>query len=292
MPKFIIDHTSLLISSTQQSQIDEYLTEFNETLVRFVDRGKTVEKFTEAWDADVLPSVSLVNLLYNKEMHNVDPVVIEALSISINRTVDIDTKLDWTDIIQEYNAKNVAVALLCVIGNTPSLCKSYATSISVFDKVSSVNFYRHVFEIENVSEANFFEIASAAFPSLIFCSERVRFNRFHHNYDEIRRLVIKHLGALNDDFCDQINNFKGNQANVSSHFSAVHGIDMSQESSRTHNNSRAMDERRVIIEGVEYMCEWHTKLFPTIDRIHFCMDVRLENQHRVIVGIFTSHLAT
>jgi len=53
-----------------------------------------------------------------------------------------------------------------------------------------------------------------------------------------------------------------------------------------------MKEREVIIDGELIICEYHIKLTPTYDRIHFHPGKQDIAEGKIIIGIFAKHLNT
>lgn len=86
---------------------------------------------------------------------------------------------------------------------------------------------------------------------------------------------------------------------VGKRFGARSQFTISPESSNTRNNASAMKERDVIIEKKHangsidkhiVRCEWHLKIHPTRDRIHFHFGIPAVAGDKIIVGIFCDHL--
>ncbi|WP_156371393.1 hypothetical protein [Nocardia arizonensis] len=69
--------------------------------------------------------------------------------------------------------------------------------------------------------------------------------------------------------------------------SSIAGVDCSPESARTHRNRGAMRQRRVRFGDREIVCEWHAKLEPHRNRVHFAV-----KDDQVYVGRFDNHLTT
>ena len=68
------------------------------------------------------------------------------------------------------------------------------------------------------------------------------------------------------------------------------GIEVSIEGN-TRSSERLMRHRDVEFRGRVYRCEWHSKLEPNRNRIHFrVIDGIAET--RILIGIFHEHLPT
>jgi hypothetical protein len=151
------------------------------------------------------------------------------------------------------------------------------------------DFWRSLYELEAIPEAEFFTLAGRAFPDLIFNPD-LSFRRFEGTYQELIPEVIKHLSVLNDDFLSAYHAGNGIPHNVEATLAAVgcHGI--SPESPNTHRNERVMRQRDVSYEGRTIRCEWHTKIEPHRNRIHFAFGDAFERN--LFIGIFVDHLDT
>lgn len=145
-------------------------------------------------------------------------------------------------------------------------------------------FLRTLFEFENVGEQEFFQLASQAFPRLRFASS-LSFGKFEGSYRELRAPVVQHLGAINDHFLDALHHHQGKPWEVAQELGG-HGCNISRESEKTRQSKALMTHRDVEHHGTNFRCEWHSKLQPDKNRIHF---VKLDDQS-VFIGIFVKHL--
>ena len=146
-------------------------------------------------------------------------------------------------------------------------------------------FFRLLYEWEDVSESDFFERARLAFPRLVFAAD-ITFRKFQGAYRTLRPKVVDHLGRINDRFPEVYAAEKGMPNEVSSRL----GIQVSIEGN-TRSSERLMRLRDVEFRGQVYRCEWHSKLEPNRNRIHFLViDGRAET--KILIGIFHEHLAT
>ena len=146
-------------------------------------------------------------------------------------------------------------------------------------------FFRILYEWEDVSESDFFERARLAFPRLVF-AEDISFRKFQGAYRTLRPNVVDHLGRINDRFPEVYAAENGMPNEVSSRL----GIQISIEGN-TRSSERLMRLRDVEFGGKVYRCEWHSKLEPYRNRIHFhVIDGIAET--KILIGIFHEHLAT
>ena len=68
------------------------------------------------------------------------------------------------------------------------------------------------------------------------------------------------------------------------------GIEVSIEGN-TRNSESLMRLRDVEFRGQTHRCEWHSKIEPHRNRIHFCVIDNMA-ETRILIGIFTEHLPT
>ena len=154
-------------------------------------------------------------------------------------------------------------------------------------------FYRFLICFEKVAREEFTNWTHLAFKRLRFALElSTQLNKFRQDYDGIRETIVLHLAAINDDFVSHLIDAI-QPAEICDRIRSFRGVDISPESSKTHKNRVAMKEREVEFEEATVICEFHSKLDPTHDRIHFSPTLRggTEN-HFLVVGPFAEHLTT
>jgi hypothetical protein len=144
--------------------------------------------------------------------------------------------------------------------------------------------YRSLYALENVAEKDFFDLALVAFPDLDF-APGLSFSRFDGGYST-RDVVVEHLGVLNDVFLEFYISEHGNSAGISAHI----GIDVSIEGG-TRSSEHLMAMRDVEFHERVFRCEWHSKLEPHRNRIHFYPG-NTSTGGRTLICIFVDHLPT
>jgi hypothetical protein len=145
-------------------------------------------------------------------------------------------------------------------------------------------FWRRLFRLEKVKEGEFFDLASKSFPRLQF-GENLDFRRFSGGYLDLRDRVIDGLAVLNDDFLAAYSECAGVTGNVVARLKSL-GVNISPESVNTRARENLMKLRDVEFEGATYRCEWHLKIEPHRNRIHFAF----MNDDSLLIGIFVEHL--
>ena len=98
--------------------------------------------------------------------------------------------------------------------------------------------------------------------------------------------VVDHLGRINDSFPEVYAAENGMPNEISSWL----GIDVSIEGN-TRSSERLMRLRDVEFRGQVYRCEWHSKIEPNRNRIHFRV-IDGASETEILIGIFHEHLRT
>jgi len=149
-------------------------------------------------------------------------------------------------------------------------------------------FWRSLFALESVPEDEFFALSVLAFPNSIF-HPKLSFQRFEGSYILLRDRVVAILGGLDDYFETEFRRCNGLPHDVQASFGR-HGFDLSPESPKTRKSEKLMSLRDVEYKGRVYRCEWHAKLEPGRNRIHFALPDNLDG--KILIGIFVVHLKT
>ncbi len=204
------------------------------------------------------------------------------------------------------SAQSVAYALACALSGRGVACLVLASSphkdfvlvgasggqahVYFFAESSALPaFWRSLYELENVPESLFFQLAKHAFPNLIFHAS-LSFGRFAGAYRELRTEVVKHLAVLNDHFLGVHAQAQGRPREIEMTLASYGLPRVSPESPKTHKNARAMRARCVEYDGRQVCCEWHSKIEGQRNRIHFAFGAELAGH--ILIGIFVDHLAT
>lgn len=165
---------------------------------------------------------------------------------------------------------------------------SQSLSVDIYFTVSTDDhpgFFRRLYELDDISESEFFEHARLAFPRLVFAAD-ISFRNFRGAYRLLRATVVNHLGRINDYFPELYDAENGMPIRISSRL----GIDVSLEGN-TRSSDRLMRLRDVEYHGQVYRCEWHSKLERHRNRIHFNV-IDDMGYTKVLIGIFHEHLRT
>ena len=314
MAGFCIDESSFQCLS----DLPLVISRLNDQLATIHDEHhQQVYKSSELDHTHVLEGVEFCDLLYNGEFGLIDQDERLLLQQTINRCIVWDAEdFDIPDGEILLNGQQTACAsimFVCtkalveeaigIISLSPSESLNVC-EVSVGESTTRVfhvglesrlePFYRFQICFEKVSREDFGNSVHLSFPRLRFALElSSQLRRFRQNYADIRDTIVVHLASINDEFLDQL--LTG--AQLSEACALVRsscGVDISPESPNTHRNTSAMREREVQFRGSTIVCEFHTKLKPTQDRIHFSPTVRSEADDRkyIVVGPFAEHLTT
>jgi hypothetical protein len=147
-------------------------------------------------------------------------------------------------------------------------------------------FWRTLAVAEDLGEGSLLRIADRAFPDLLF-AETLNCKKFAGGYMAVKATLVEHLAALSDGWTRAYTAETGNSDAISMRL----GIKVSRDSHSTRASPELMRLRDVEYGGATYRCEWHSKLQPHQNRIHFhpATDDALASP---LIGIFCDHLPT
>ena len=305
--RVVIDETSFDFNGLEANQIDLFLSQFNDALHGLRSNG------LKTWKPPLFADTSCYNEqeLYSYLLSDVDRDVMLRFFKLVDKCSEWDAGYPRCD-EAEINGKarqsawSVCFAVTAIISGHGVACLVFPglkqrgflevgsdigqCEVFFFASVKEmVSFWRGLYELENVPEQEFFNSADRAFPNLIFHPD-LAFRRFEGSYLELREMVVLHLGELNDRFLEEYRSASaaGRVSDIESYFGSRGVGGVSRESVRTHKNVGAMRMREVEFNGRRVMCEWHTKLKPQVDRIHFAFGSDFGDM--ILIGIFVDHL--
>lgn len=309
--KFCIDETGLHASPDPGDQ-----AQFLETLSNLVnschERAFEVERSDDLFFTEISDSMELYKLLY-EQIDGIDTDIQKFASAALNRCTSWQDEHNAIGTVEVKigerisNAPSVAYAHM-LAGDYQSLCMLVVGSDRsglvdvirqdvmrpIFFMESADNFlcfFRHVPDAENMDADRYFEHALLAFPDIHFTSDlATQAGRFSKPFEALRADVTKHLGALNDSFKDILVECSGEPRDVAATFSARCGVTASPENGNTKSDKKAWAQRKISVSGQGIYCDWHTKIHPTADRIHFYPGKPGLVEGKLIVGILHEHL--
>lgn len=315
--RFLVDETSFeLAGEPPPEALEDACRGFNELVLACKEKEGAVYRWSGIYDRDLWPGFPLHQFLYGvKYRQDFDHDSRSALMLALDRCIE------WDEMVVPQPTGDVTIqGLSCwapsisvthqLLANRGAGCVglglrpdrrgrarvlSAGSEREVFFLVAVAElpeFYRMLFELEDLDSEKFMENAVYAFPQLVFAgglASQVR--RFKTRYREVRPEIARHLAVLNDHFRRIFEECRGDSSTVSNTL-AAHGVDASLESPNTHASRKAMQQREVSFGGRTFVCEWHTKIRPTTDRIHFYPGDREKTGGKVLIGIFTDHLPT
>jgi hypothetical protein len=145
--------------------------------------------------------------------------------------------------------------------------------------------WRSTFLASRTASPSTLELAAVdLFPNLVFShSAWSRVGTLSGSSGDLAGLLVLHLGVLNDH-APRIWRNRATTGSREMEFGSL-GVEASPEGPRIHRFEKAMKDRTFEFDGRELVCEWHTKLKPNIDRVHFYV----ENE-TTYVGAIVDHL--
>jgi hypothetical protein len=307
--RIVIDETSFDFSELESTQIDLFLSEFNDAL-HDLRRGGL-----EVWKPPLFAGTSCLNEqdLYSYLLIATDRDIMRRFFSLVDKCPEWDASYPRCDEVEvsgrtQQSAWSVCFAVTAVISGHGVACLVFPgfehrgflpvvsdvgrCQVFFFSSADDVMyFWRGLYELEDIPERAFFQSVDRAFPKLIFHPD-LTFRRFQGSYQRLRDHVVQHLGELNDHFLEEYRTASaaGRVSDIEAYFSSRGVGGVSRESVKTHRNVRAMRLREVEFNENRVLCEWHTKLRPETDRIHFAFGDALED--KILIGIFVDHLPT
>jgi len=314
--RFVLDESSFVLDRVGERTIQESLVGLLELITHCRGQGQGVGRFSEIYRAPIGLSSEVHDLLFAEPAPVALPrdlrlgvaAAIERCApwdLSDEDVVELEARLDGEplpfapSVVFVHKSVGERTGRSCLALRCSGRSGERTVEVTGVSRglhfVSSPDdtryFYRSLFELEDVSEHQYIELTPLAFPRLTFVDGLDRqFRRFSRPYASIRRDVTRHLAALNDHWEEA---FHGHPTpdEVARRMRALADVDLSPESPNTRANRRAWSQRQIAVGDRQLHCEWHMKLSPTADRIHFHPGHPGSDQGPII-GIFAEHLDT
>ena len=315
-----LDETSLNFRFLTPETLEHHIDDLNATLIDLRDDGLEVRVHPWLWDAvDCLDGILLCDFLYQKgKSEGIDRDTRLLLATLLDRCASWDEAeegcLDSVTLQAPDNETPPTVHDPALPGYHPGpndqrsqhgLPRLPSGDASRFRQVwgrpgnariffftqrdELCGFWRSLYFREQVKESLFFDLAEYAFPRLVL-HPSLKFGHFEGRYVDVRDKVVRILAAVNDHLSTTLEKHAGIPSEVAAAFGAV-GVDLSPESPKTRSSHALMTHREVALNGKTYLCEWHAKLEPHRNRIHFSLPAA-DLGGRIVIGLFAVHLPT
>lgn len=307
-PRVVIDESSFDFRNVADPDVESALESFNDAVEQSRSQGQapavcSLYSFVECRDG-----VELFDLLFARAT-DVDPDVCRRTAVLLDRCDEWDelapsgcepaslrkAPIDAYSVGFACAMRRAGRIVGCLVVPT-SACHGWKSvpsgsstqSVFFFAMASEARvLWRSVFDTEAVGEQDFFAIAAFAFPTLAF-QPQLRFGRFTGSYMAVRDAVVRILSAIEDHFGSVLTECKGLPYDVDAAMGR-YGVDLSPESPKTRASESLMRQRDVDYDGTTYRCEWHAKIEPHRNRIHFTLPTQGPQGH-ILIGIFAEHL--
>ncbi len=259
--------------------------------LREVDRVSVVKK-SDVWIADVTDELKVCDIAFTPGLLDED---VRQLFYRV-----IDSLPAWDGEGELRTSRDFATSKIlegeawgCVV--PPSQCSKVAVgdrNLHLIGTISqAIEFYRAAIELGDFAEECFIQNCQRAFPNLYMRAgienEIARFSM--HYKDGMRLKLTRALSDLNDILPDLLLRLR-DLREIARQFDARSEFSISPESPLTRRNAAAMRQRDVVFDRKLVRCEWHLKIEPQRDRIHFSFAEQDVAPGRILVGIFTEHL--
>ncbi len=306
--RFVVDEGALSLNEVPEAEREHSLMALVDQLDALRVSGESIQAI-ENWGAveclggnDVADTMNHCQVLDRDQSQRLLFLLDRCVACNRPAAVDVDFEIDVDSSHCEGEgiawAHDQAILRIWIAVITAPHC--FAAGVHSVDKPSQFRpadvyfavstedhpgFFRQLYEWEDVSETQFFEWAKLAFPRLAFAAD-ISFRKFRGAYRTLRPKVVDHLGRINDMFPEVYAAENGMPNEISSRL----GIEVSIEEN-TRGSERLMRLRDVEFGGQVYRCEWHSKIEPNRNRIHFCVIDSIA-ETKILIGIFHEHLAT
>lgn len=272
----------------------------------------TVWRFVDVYDFPIHGEATIGTLLFGPE----PPVVLDRdlrarLQIAIDRCADWNPDVPGADLDvtvgdRSFFAPTVAFAherrrdeRIGCIGAVALSGRDRALTVLRRNDERSVDFVgsgqgvlsalRAELAEDRLTADDYFTLARTAFPNLGFAeglAQQVR--RLDGGFEANQSELTRHLAALDDCGLAAFAGFPTPDVTIARMKSAAN-VEMSPESPQTRRNGAAWAARKIRYRGVDMYCDWHLKLTPQVNRVHF-HPPRAGVSERFVIGIIHAHL--
>lgn len=301
---FYVDEYSFGLGDIAIEQAWSQVAEFSQTLALARDENGIVYCINEIWQVEVFEGVSLAEFLWSTEGLDHDSALL--LGVNLDQCaplldIDIEYENPWPGaqfsigrlgcMMAARDGQAAAVLAMDSVGDyfTEQIvidCNSDLVALPRISRSSHFSdFWRSICLEHKLSPNEIAALTLRAFPDLDFV-EGVwsGVKDFDGAFDDLRPNVVRILGGLNDHMITVLN--ESNDANlIQTRMKSLAGVECSRESNNTRNNAKAMKMRRREFLGADVVFEWHAKIEPHRNRIHFAAV-----DGRIVIGIFCNHL--
>lgn len=288
----VIDESRLDAGSPEQAPTE--LDGLADLIAELKGGGTNVYKRHNVWEAHVAPGLSLMDVLFN-EVSILDNDKRLWLMEQVAGLVDWDSLGDTTaSAAYAQQLLQAGQVVACVVipkqDGFVQVGTKFLHLIGTTERL--IRFYRDAPELGGYSEGEFMRNATRAFPALYFHKDlEAQISKFSVAFAGMRASLIEALADLNDKLPVALRQ-SPDLRTAAKIFEAQSKFEISPESPKTHKNRTAMICRDVSFEGTTLRCEWHLKLQPHIDRIHFYFGKQEVASDKILIGIFCDHLPT
>ena len=234
--------------------------------------------------ADVRDLTALVDKCTYDLLAAVDYQTVPEDSPQRSRALSFILANDYSEVCGVYRGVDEAASLIRISNHHVSAVVLLLPSAHVARTLS-----RRIIEQAASVDEVFERYAGTAFPSLHIRPD-LRPSDLSVDLNMHGTTIVTHLSFLADDYISLGNKCSWDLPKMCDAAKA-HGVDLSDESSKTKQDKKKIAQRQVqnwLGKGV-LDCTLHTKIEPTRGRIHFCT-TKIDGEQSVVIGIFHEHL--
>ncbi|WP_433599748.1 hypothetical protein ACQPXH_29645 [Nocardia sp. CA-135953] len=300
-----MDEAGFAFESEEPAKLEEAFAVFLELLDYVRSTPGTVKRSDELFDIESGSGRTLVD-------HLLDPRIDRDIRQELHGRLDKIARYDEDPSEWEFTigtkvlpiAPSVGICLMMAAKQVQIACLTTATAgrrgaervesrtggpgESVFfiaDKTDAPLFWRSILDSDPGLLDNVADHQHLPFPNIVFVDGIWdQLGRFSGPPLVVRRQVIANLAGLHDH-APRIWSAEKQSVRRVKLMQIEADVVCSPESPKTHKNAKAMRQRLVDFNGEQISCEWHAKLSPTSNRIHFAV-----HEGQLFVGIFDEQL--
>ncbi|GAA3859636.1 hypothetical protein GCM10022243_26840 [Saccharothrix violaceirubra] len=309
--RLVLDESSFDLRGHSREQVVDAVEKFGDLLADLRHRDQSIAVWSALYEVECDTGLLLHDLLFDAERSPLPRDVRARLASALTKLpawddtapadVPLDVEIDGGDpvfaptigyaVLAAARRHGVACAVLPlarVCGQVKVATAAGTTEIHFFAEAAELTaFWRTTMVAERITETEYFRRWALAFPSLVR-HDSLSFSAFDGDFAALCAPVTTALSAINDQFVTALADAKGQPHEVE-RVLRTHGVVATRESVKTRGSPRHMAMRDVEHAGRIVRCEWHAKLEPHRNRIHFSLPLE---GGRVLIGLFVEHLAT
>ena len=293
MVSAVLDESALFVA--RDDEVQDELIRLGKFLERLRSDGLNLQKKSVIWEAPVSGTTPLYELLFVPGKLDADLQSLLKIQIEKLESWDVnEQEISSRQYVNEGLGRREAWACIVLAQHCNKIRTEGAPTLHLIGTVpQAIDYYRDAVELGDFNENSFIANCGRAFPGLFIRQGiEAQIGSFTEAFRPHMRIkLVKALADLNDLIPKLVAEHRDIPTLIG-HFNAASEFEISPESPRTHKNVAAMRERDADFGVKIIRCEWHLKISPERDRIHFHFGDNEVAKEKILVGLFCEHLTT